>query len=84
MNTFTWYGVCDAPQRPGRALKLEEFPGAGDYCRRRTESTKRFFDFFTVAIRGCYSGGRRPADCKQEKRFSYSLLFSRQLNLFES
>jgi hypothetical protein len=29
-------------------LKLEAFPGAGDYRRRPTESTKLFFVFFTV------------------------------------
>jgi hypothetical protein len=33
---------------PGRASKREEFPGAGHYRRRRTESAKRFFVFFTV------------------------------------
>ena len=37
------YGVCDVPRRPSCASKREEFPGAGHYLKRRTESTKRFF-----------------------------------------
>jgi hypothetical protein len=46
-NTFTWYGVCDVPRRPGRSER-EEFPGVG-HCRRLgPESTKRSFQFFTV------------------------------------
>src|ERR1700724_161765 len=35
-NTFTWYEVCDAPRRPGRASKRGEFPGAGHYRRHRS------------------------------------------------
>jgi len=78
-NTFTWYGVCDVPRRPGRASKREEFPGAGHYPdggpnpRNAPSSSSR--SRYEVATRGA----RRPADCKQEKMSSYSLLLSRQL-----
>src|ERR1700736_4839802 len=34
-NSFTWFEICDAPRRLGRASKRGEFPGAGQYRRHQ-------------------------------------------------